>query len=421
MAEKLNNNRYPKEIETELSIDGIKLNRKQHPNNYNLKSPSNHNIINNKDNFLQRDINILLNSLKEFFSRYISDERKIFLRKKIIVSFQELSSLLSEAILIQQKIDKLIYANNVTELNIQKITQDYINDLSYNIFSFERINIDEISDIKRKKIFRPNISQFNFATKKKKPLNNSQLIISPKKKFKNNGNQIFEKVYQEVFLNSNNSQNGSKIKNEEAKKYDIISSKNIYPKERNRSAIFGKCNFMKSKNMKSMQNIRKNKALNNPIINNNINNNNININNNFNSQDKKILNLLINNNTLKKNRTYKNFKTTKNKNDLGNSDITLACNTINKSGSKRPLSKSHNYYQSYLVDNNGSIIKRSFNEIKDILGYDDLKFYNGIRRITVTNAHKPSNYANKLLISGQKTVDDYQEMNKSAKKKKFFD
>ena len=140
-----------------------------------------------------------------------------------------------------------------------------------------------------------------------------------------------------------------------------------------------------------------------------------------NSQDKKILNLLINNNTLKKNRTYKNFKTTKNKNGLRNSDIALACNTINKSGNKKPLSKSHNYYQSYLVDNNGSIIKRSFNEIKDILGYDDLKFYNGIRRITVTNAHKPSNYANKLLISGQKTVDDYQVMNESAKKKKFFD
>ena len=422
MAEKLNNNRYLKEIETELSIDGISLNRKQNPNNYNLNSPSTHNIIFNKDNILQGDINILLNSLQEFFIRYISDERKIFSRKKIIVSFQELNSLLSKAVLIQQKIDKLIYTNNNTQLNLQKITQDYINDLSYNIFSLERINIDEISDLKRKKIFRPNINQFNNITKKKKSLNNSQLIISPKK-FKNNVNQIFEKVYQEVFVNGNNSLNVSETKNMEAKKYDLKMSKNIYPKERNRSAIFGKCNFIKTKNMRSMQNMQKNKVLNNSIINNNINynNNNININNNFNSHDKKIVNLLINNKTFKKSKTFKNINTTKNKNSLGNSDVDLDYNTINKSGNKRPISKSHNYYQSYLVDDNGSTIKRSFNEIKDILGYDDLKFYNGIRRITVTNAHKPSNLANKLLISGQKTVDDYQEMNKSAKKKKFFD
>ena len=423
MSEKPNNSRYIKEIETELSIDGISLNKKQYQNNYNLNTPStHHNKIYNKDNILQDDINILLNSLQEFFSRYISNERKIFSRKKIILSFQELSALLSEAILIQQKIDKLIYTNNITELNIQKITQDYINDLSYNIFSFERISIDETSDIRQKKIFKPNINKFNCITKKKKSLNNSQLIISPRK-FKNNVNQIFEKVYQEVFVNGNNSLNASKIKNIEANKYDLMRSKNIYPKLRNRSAIFSKSNFMKSKNMKSMQNMQKNKTLNNSIINNNINynNNNININNNFNSHDKKILNLLINNNTLKKSNTYKNIKVTKNKNSLGNSDIFSACNTINKSGNKRPLSKSHNYYQSYLVDNNGSIIKRSFNELKDILGYDDIKFYNGIRRITVTNAHKPSNYANKLLISGQKTVDDYQEMNESAKKKKYFD
>jgi len=419
MEEKQNNNRYPKEIETEESIDGISLNKKQIQNNYNLNTPSTHNIINNKDNILQDDINILFNSLQEFFSRYISDERKIFLRKKFIVSFQELSSLLSDVILIQQKIDKLIFGNNSTELNIQKITQDYINDLSYNLFSLERITIDEISDLKRKKIIKPNINQFNNITKKKKSLNNSQYTISPKK-FKNNVNDIFEKVYQEVFVNGNNSLNGSKTKNMEENKYNLMRSKNMYPKERNRSAIFNKCNYMKSKNMKSIQ---KNKTMNNSIINNNINynNNNININNNYNSNDKKILNLLIDKNTLKKSNTYKNIRSSKNKNGLGNSDIISACDTINKSGNKRPLSKSNNYYQSYLVDNNGSIIKRSFNEIKDILGYDDLKFYNGIRRITVTNAYKPSNYVNKLLISGQKTVDDYQEMNESAKKKKFFD
>ena len=421
MAEKQSNIRYQKEIETGMSIDGISFNKKQHinNNNYNLNSPSTHNIIYNKHSTLQNDINIILNSLQEFFSRYISDERKIFYGKKIIVSFQELSSLLSEAIKIQQKIDKLIYTNNTPEINIQKIVQDYINDLSYTIFSLERINIDEISDIKRTKIFKPNICQFNFNSKKKKSLNNSQLNIYPKK-YKNNANHIFEKIYQEVFVNGNNSVNESKTKNIESNKYDLIRPKNNNLKERNRSEIFSKSNFIQYKNMKNTQ---KNKASNNSIINNNINynNNNFNINNNFNSQDKKILNILINNNSLKKSNTYKNIKTTKNKNVLRNSDIVLACNSVNKSGSKRPLSKSHNYFQNYLVDNDGSIVKRSFNDIKNILGYDDFKLYNGIRRVTVINGHKPSNYANKLLISGQKTVDDYQELNKSAKKKKFLD
>ena len=101
MSNNLINKRYFKEIESELFIDNIMLNKNKNPF-------SNKNINNNK----VIKSNILLNTLQEFIERYEVDERKIISKKKFIISFQELIYLIRESIIAQQKIDTLIYNDN---------------------------------------------------------------------------------------------------------------------------------------------------------------------------------------------------------------------------------------------------------------------------------------------------------------------
>ena len=81
--------------------------------------------------------NILLNSLKEFSNRYDIDDRKIIKSKKFLISFNELISLIKFALEFQIKI------NNSLNEYLNEISQDFINNLSYYIFSFEKIDINK--------------------------------------------------------------------------------------------------------------------------------------------------------------------------------------------------------------------------------------------------------------------------------------
>ena len=125
-----------------------------------------------------------------------------------MISFTELISLLRETILAQLKIDNLIYTYNDSSknnlINIQKINQKYINDLSYNIFSYDKIDIGYGFNIKKKKNIYSNISPNNmkFQNYKKNNKNsyNQKSYISPNN-IKKEINNIFENIYKEVFIN----------------------------------------------------------------------------------------------------------------------------------------------------------------------------------------------------------------------------
>jgi hypothetical protein len=63
-------------------------------------------------------------------------------------------------------------------------------------------------------------------------------------------------------------------------------------------------------------------------------------------------------------------------------------------------------------------LKDSYNiTFTDIAGFEELKFNKCIKKIIVSNTHKPSNLANQLLLSGQKFIDDFKEINENTKKK----
>ena len=444
MSDNANSKRYHKEIESEICIDEIMLNK-----NYFQKSQDLNNISNkNLKNFHSSQANILLNSLQDFYTRYEKDDRKILSNNKFIISFQEIISLIREAMVAQQQIDNIIYNNiddnkNINNINIQKINQKYITDLSYNIFSFEKIDMGYGFNIKKKKKIYSNISPNNYKFQNdSKSKKSSNISISPNN-IKKEINTIFENIYKEVFINGND----NPFNNIERKNNKKKSKNKNHNHERNKSAFIKK-NNNNIKNISPLKyhKVSKNKdnqRINNTVINTNIKNNisynhsNININNNYNSKGYNSFSSNKNNfenkgkNDNKKVRKSKTFKNkNKGKDKLKSSNIYMACQKIDmikNSGNKNILSRSNN---NYFNNNNETFMKKSlkslglrdlYNSINytDIIGYEELKFNTGIKKIIVSNTHKPSNLANKLLISGQKYIDDFKEINEGTKRKKI--
>ena len=423
------NLRYPKTIESQICLDEMMLDQNNFLNNKNSNNFPKKSIINDKKNNNIFHSNILLISIQDFFNRYEKDDKKILSNKRFLISFQDLISLIKETIIAQQQIDNLIYCDDNNDINIQRINQKYINNLSYNIFSYDKINISYNFNIKKQKNNLPNISpnimKFKNNPKMKKSYI-SQESISPNN-IKKEINSIFENIYKEVFINGNNpldninQRNPKKIK---LKSKNILkTNNNIY--ERNKSATINKKDISPLRYYKLSKNRNGNQRLNNTIITNNIsnninyNNNNININNNYNSHYKKKYSLSAdknlkydknNNIKIKKSKMLKNVQNKNDKDELKCSDIFLACENINmikNAGNKRLLSRSNNSFTENYNNKNYT----------DIIGYEELYLNNGIKKIIVSNAHKPSNLANKLLISGQKYIDDFKEMNEGKKKK----
>ena len=441
MSDNANSKRYHKEIESEICIDEIMLNK-----NYFQKSQDLNNISNkNLKNFHSSKANILLNSLQDFYTRYEKDDRKILSNNKFIISFQEIISLIREAMVAQQQIDNIIYNNiddnkNINNINIQKINQKYITDLSYNIFSFEKIDMGYGFNIKKKKKIYSNISPNNYKFQNDSKLKKSSNISISPNNIKKEINTIFENIYKEVFINGND----NPFNNIERKNNKKKSKNKNHNHERNKSAFIN--NNIKNISPLKYHKVSKNKdnqRINNTVINTNIKNNisynhsNININNNYNSKGYNSFSSNKNNfenkgkNDNKKVRKSKTFKNkNKGKDKLKSSNIYMACQKIDmikNSGNKNILSRSNN---NYFNNNNETFMKKSlkslglrdlYNSINytDIIGYEELKFNTGIKKIILSNTHKPSNLANKLLISGQKYIDDFKEINEGTKRKKI--
>ena len=114
----------------------------------------------------------LLQAVKDFSKRYDNDNRHILKNKKFLVNFSDLMTLIKETIDFQNKIISLC-ASEIDKL--KDIAQDFINNLSYTIFSFEKIDISN-KDIFNEKASESNDSKLNY--KKKICSTNSKYIKS---------------------------------------------------------------------------------------------------------------------------------------------------------------------------------------------------------------------------------------------------
>ena len=83
-------------------------------------------------------LNYLLKFLQDFSNRYDLDSKNILSYKKFLLTFNDIISLIKEAIEYQNKIVEL---DNSEKEKIREISQDYINNLSYTIFSYDKIDI----------------------------------------------------------------------------------------------------------------------------------------------------------------------------------------------------------------------------------------------------------------------------------------
>ena len=272
--------------------------------------------------------------------------------------------------------------------------------------------------------------------------------ISSPSNIKSKINYIFENIYQEVFINDNNP-----IKNPKKKKKenDTKSINNNETMTRTKSAILGKknnsplSNYIISKNQDQYLDTNKNKRLfktvNSNGANTNSNTNTTFFENKYNtaiSSSKKGSNNNFDLARLKgTNNIYQQSKKNKKKDkkNLKCSDIYMACENISKiknSGNVKSLQKnnSNNYYQYNEYDDKDSILKKSLknlavgiqdicNNSNEIIGYEEINLKgSGIKKIIVSNTHKPSQFTNKLLISGQKFIDDFKELREEEEKRK---
>ena len=433
MINNLSHKKYPKEINSEMYIDDNTLKN------------------NNRNNLIFDNSNILMNSLEFFFNAYETKYQQRSSKIKFIISFEEIISLIKETILSQQKVDKLLYndKNNNNDIIIQKINQKFISFISNNIYTLEVFDQNYIHNLRLKRQ-NSNLNFYNLKIppKKKKNTTYKSQFSSPSN-IKNKINYIFENIYQEVFIND-----GNPVKNLKKKKKDSNAKSTINEEKmpRTKSAILGKKNssplnyYIVSKNQDKDidNNNNKNKRLFKTINENNMNNitktNTTFFENKYNtavSSNKKKSSLKAynsgknNGNNMNYMQGRKNKK--KDKNKLKCSDIYMACENISKIkniGSTKTLRRNNNYYQINECDDKDSILKKSLKNIaagiqdicnnsNEIIGYEEINLKgSGIKKIIVSNTHKPSNFTNKLLISGKKYIDDFKEINEEEAKRK---
>jgi len=427
-------NKYSKDINSENYMNGNTLKN------------------NLRNNLIFDSSNILLNSLKFFFDAYETKNQQKSSKIKFIISFEEIISLINETLISQQKVDNFIFNDKSenSDIIIQKINQKFISYLSNSIYTLEIYENNYLSN-QRSKRNNSNINFYNLKIPQKKRKHQSyKSQISSPSNIKNKINYIFENIYQEVFINDDN-----QIKNTKKKKKDNQTKTNNYISnddrmQRTKSAILGKKNnsplnyYVSSKNneLDSDKNKRLFKTSNGNNININTNTNITFFENKYNSTSSTNKRMPLNGYNSEKNKSdtinfrqgKKNKK--KEKNKLKCSDIYLACENISKIksiGTMKTLrrNQNQNYFQFNEFDDKDSVLKKSLNNIargikdicsnsNEIIGYEEINLKgSGIKKIIVSNTHKPSNFTNQLLISGKKCINEFKELNQEEVKRKI--
>ena len=316
--------------------------------------------------------NILLNVLKDFSVKYDLDDKKIMKSKKFMLSFEDLISLVKFALEFQIKINNSLNLKDY----LNEISQDFINNLSYYVFSYEKIDINQNNNVninyntynnnlnnkKNKKQINIIQTPVNYKAEGKK-VKNEELSVNNKNKSKN---EFFQNNKSFFRTNNNNNKivfqnkNNDKIKD---KKKDEVNNKNRLNRcaERRR-------------------------------------------NNNITDFDKNYNNIIEDNNKKKKlNKSLEKRKNIKNENKMENKNrnslsIFTACENLKGSNNKlrRFSCEELNSNKNYLNYN-------TTNKKNDRVVYYDQNLNIGVKKqIISNNIIRPSTMANKLLQRGIK-------------------
>ena len=321
--------------------------------------------------------NILLNALKEFSNRYDIDDRKIMKSKRFLISFNDLISIIKFALEFQIKIN-----NSINEY-LNEISQDFINNLSYYIFSFEKI------DIPKEDEFHSNYNKYYNYPKKNDNAND-----------KNNNTNNKKKKTEEEKQNINKNKN---IKVNKSNK-NICGNKSVHLNFK--SPIIKKENNKRSDLMIN-KNRRSNKSAEKRIR------SDTNATLDFQKEQKNITNTL--NRSVGKRRNKKEKEEELNKSKNTNSlSIFTACENLKNSSFISKVSKQR---KTSCNEQNININKNNrrntyFNQYQD--------YGIGIKKkILGNNIIRPSNMANKLLLKGINYINEFKNLKEEESKKKY--
>lgn len=420
MIENLTNKTFSKKNQNDLCIDEQTLN----------------NCLLSKNQFDEKNLKsiILINSLQDFFKRCEISYGKLFYQKNYLISLNEIFTLIENSITAQQQLDKYIYDNNKDSddfgfTKIKSLNQKFINDLNYNIFSIEKINNN-------------NYFSFNKIKKKtynKKKSSNSKFLATPHNA-KSRINSIFNNIYKDIFINESDIYKKINNTSKEISSYNEISKSD---KERDNNKTNNNSYSLNNKQKKnqtknSYKKIKKNiisqatyhfqdkKTFKNldekTVANNNLNNSNMSnkIKKSSTLRSREMIKSKQNrNNSLKLNNTSKTVKSNKNVKCL---DIFQVCQNLkknknNKNNDTNQIARANSsYYLIDINDFNDSFLKNSLKCLGFSQNSDKKKEIVGIKKVIVSNACKPTNFASHLLDKGKKYISDFKKMDEESKK-----
>ena len=368
--------------------------------------------INNTDSANQ---NLLINLLKNFSVKYELNEK--YKPYKFVLSFDELISLIRYSLQTQMKLDE--YVTDKLD-NLNKFSQDFINNLTHYIFSYEKVEkIEHISkNIKDSKYVKSPSNKENYCINTNTGKNNKIISIFNKR----SSYWADKKIVKNKQCTKEDNQNNQKKKKKRnsANSNNCMQTSRSFCKRNNEGKIFSP-EKNKNKNKENNKNKDKEKA-DKKIFNRSAERRH--------NSMKNILSTNNNENSTKKTSSVKarkgkdkKFKTNKNENK--GLSIYNACENL---ASCSFILNKKNLHINCTERNNKKINYESNNNLYHDNKKNDTKtlYYNpnmmlGVKKkIIQNNVPKPSNLANKLLQNGRKYITEFNGIKEEERKKQYF-
>jgi len=388
-----------------MSIDTNKLNETEimcpselsFDDQYMYNDSTDKSLLDNKYSGLTKS-NTLINALKDFSVRYDLDDKKIMNSKKFVLSYDDLFTLIKFALEFQIKIYNSL---NVKDY-LNEISQDFINNLSYYIFSYEKIDVNKNNNSNNNDYTKNTYSNFNFNntnnTRNKFQLNQTQTPTrsSGVKKRKNEEKKDEDK-------NQDISRNQRQNKNE-----FIKNTKSYYRVSYNKPILSPKNNKKYDK---------KRDDLNKSVINRSAQKRDSTFMTDFSS-----INLGENrkkkpNKSLEKRRTVK-YNNCEGKNKKNRLSIYTACENLKGSQSRKLscLDQKRFINKNYL--NTSMEERRKEKDDKKMVYYEQSLNFGIKKKILGNSVIRPSNMANKLLQRGIKYLTEFMDLKEEEESRK---
>ena len=364
----------------------------------------------------------LLNALRNFSVKFELNDKKILKDYKYVISFDELISLIRFSLESQKKL------NNVLEdesQNIKIFTNDFINNISNYIYSYEKVEkVSPISKFSNKIKFSSNKENININTDRTNKTNrvynkNPPCIIKSSSCWTNMGKTKKKQNKNKTTLNRNfqtnlKSNKSSINKNQTNINTNANINKNINSEETNNNTK----SYFRPKNNKKLSNIfspiknPSNKDNKIKVIKSRMNKSAEKRHNHKSSYNDYFKNNKENNNKINANKSMEKGKiiNSDNKNETKPISIFSAIEYLksssfiikNKNNNVNKIEKKSNYNSNDSMND----IKKEDKDKKVV--YYDRNMMLGIRKkIIKANVPKPSNLANKLLEKGIKFITDF--------------